>query len=274
MRRCPAGVYCLTLDRVSSASPSAPVPIGGHRARWQPHNDERRERIVAALIELLEESAPGIEVPMQQIATRSGLAKSVVYRQFSGRDELDRRARSTVSAQFVATIDTALDIHDGSIHQILHRTVAAVVDWIAEHARLYDFVRTGPAVGDPDDVDALSSIKNTIAARSRVLVTSLGGEVGVVDEPTIDTMTFAIVSMTEATVSRWARDPDPLLTRDRLISEVASYVWSVLDGAARAQDVTLDPQMPLLELIESLARRREPPDQAASRSISDPTIGS
>lgn len=238
---------------MSSAFPSAPVPLGGHQARWQSHNDERRERIVAALIELLEASSPGSEVSMQQIAKRSGLAKSVVYRQFSGREELDRRARSTVSAQFVDTIDNALDIHDGSIHQILHRTVAAVVDWIIEHARLYDFVRSGPAVGDPDDVDALSSIKATIAARSRVLVTSLAGVVGVVDEPTADTMTFAIVSMTEATVSRWARDPQPLLTRDQLISEVASYAQSVLDGAARGAGLTLEPERPLIELITTLA---------------------
>lgn len=244
---------CSKLVRVATHSASAQTPVGGRQARWQPHNDRRREQIVAALIELLEESAAGDEISMQQIAKRSGLAKSVVYRQFSGRDELDRRARSTISEQFIDTVDTALDIWDGSIHQILHRTVATVVDWITEHARLYDFVRSGPAVGDPDDVDALSSIKATIAARARALVTGLGGVVGVVDEPTADTMTFAIVSMTEATVSRWARDPQPLLGHDRLIAEVAGYAWSVLDGAARAQRVLLDPELPLIEVINALA---------------------
>ncbi|MEU6560141.1 TetR/AcrR family transcriptional regulator [Nocardia nova] len=238
---------------MATHSASAQTPVGGRQARWQPHNDRRREQIVAALIELLEESAAGDEISMQQIAKRSGLAKSVVYRQFSGRDELDRRARSTISEQFIDTVDTALDIWDGSIHQILHRTVATVVDWITEHARLYDFVRSGPAIGDPDDVDALSSIKATIAARARALVTGLGGVVGVVDEPTADTMTFAIVSMTEATVSRWARDPQPLLGHDRLIAEVAGYAWSVLDGAARAQRVLLDPELPLIEVINALA---------------------
>ncbi len=229
---------------------------------------------MSALIELLEESASGAEVSMQQIANRSGLAKSVVYRQFSGRDELDRRARSTISEQFVDTIDAALDVWDGSIHQILRRTVAAVADWITEHGRLYDFVRGGPAVGDPDDVDALSSVKATIAARTRALVTGLAGVVGVVDEAAADTMTFAIVSMTEATVSRWARDPRPLLNRDHLIAEVAGYAWSVLDGAARVHDLTLDPELPLIELIDLLAGDRPVDDQAASQPTSGPTIGS
>ncbi|WP_063008879.1 TetR/AcrR family transcriptional regulator [Nocardia kruczakiae] len=233
-------------------SPSEPAPIGGRQARWQTHNDRRRGRIVEALIELLEESGGG-EISMQQIAKRSGLAKSVVYRQFSGRDELDRRARSVIAEQFIDTVDAALDIWDGSIHRILHRTVAAVADWLTEHARLYDFARSGPAMGDPDDVDALSSIKATIAARTRLLVSSLAGVIGVVDEATADTMTFAIVSMTEATVGRWARDPDPLLSREQLISEVAGYAWSVLDGAARAHGLTLDPELPLIELINALA---------------------
>jgi len=157
---------------VAIPSPSEPAPIGGRQARWQTHNDHRRGRIVEALIELLEESGGG-EISMQQIAKRSGLAKSVVYRQFSGRDELDRRARSVIAEQFIDTVDAALDIWDGSIHRILHRTVAAVADWLTEHARLYDFARSGPAMGDPDDVDALSSIKATIAARTRLLVSSL-----------------------------------------------------------------------------------------------------
>ena len=61
--------------RVATTS-SVPPPVGGRQARWQPHNDRRREQIVAALIELLEESAPGDEVSTQQIAKQSGLART------------------------------------------------------------------------------------------------------------------------------------------------------------------------------------------------------
>ncbi|WP_040796027.1 TetR/AcrR family transcriptional regulator [Nocardia higoensis] len=233
-------------------------PAGGRRARWQPHNEGRRERIVAALVELLEESPPGAEVPMQRITERAGLAKSVVYRQFSGRDELDRRTRTAIADRFAETLAAALDVSVGSIDEILHRTVAVVVDWIDQHAGLYEFLRRGPAYGDPDDVDGISSLKDRIAADTRELVSGLAGVVGVVDEPVVDTMTFAIVSMTEATVTRWVRSPERTLSRERLIGELAGYAWSVLDGAARAQNLDLDPDEPLLSALTRLSAVRTP----------------
>lgn len=205
------------------------------------------------MIELLEEGPAGAEVPMPQLTERAGFSKSVVYRQFSGRDELDRRTRTAICEQFTDTLDAALDISDGSIHEILHRTIGAVVDWIERHPRLHDFLRRGPAVGDADDLDAMSSLKTTIAARTRLLVSGLAGVVGVVDEPVVDTMTFAIVSMTEASVTRWSHDPEPALGRDRLVAELANYAWSVLDGVARAHRLVLDPDQPLLTVLNQLA---------------------
>ncbi|MFB8002969.1 TetR/AcrR family transcriptional regulator [Nocardia sp. NPDC056000] len=236
---------------MTSAEPAA--AIGGRQARWQPHNDERRERIITAAIELLDENAPGVEAPMQQIAERAGLAKSVVYRQFSGRDELDRQVRTAICVEFAATVDTALDIGAGSIREILARAVGAVVDWIAEHPRRDEFVRRGPGVGDPDNISAMVGLQAEIASRARRLVSGLAGVIGVADEPAIDTMTFAIVTMTESTVSRWTRDPEPALTRAKLVAAVAGYAWSVLDGVAREHGLTLDPERPLLTVLNELA---------------------
>ncbi|WP_330180631.1 TetR/AcrR family transcriptional regulator [Nocardia sp. NBC_01503] len=237
---------------MSSADSAAPA-LGGRQARWVPHNDERRERIIAAAIELLDENAPGVEAPMQQIAERAGLAKSVVYRQFSGRDDLDRQVRSAICAEFAATVDAALDIGAGSIRVILVRAVGAVVDWIAEHPRRDEFVRRGPGVGDPANISAMVGLQAEIASRARQLVSGLAGVVGVADEPAIDTMTFAIVTMTESTVNRWTRDPHPALTRTQLVTAVAGYAWSVLDGVAREHQLTLDPDRPLLTVLSDLA---------------------
>lgn len=56
--------------------------LTGHEARWERHNSARQTRIVESAVALLDESAPGTEIPVQSIAKRAGLAKSVVYRQF------------------------------------------------------------------------------------------------------------------------------------------------------------------------------------------------
>ncbi len=226
---------------------------GGRQARWQPHNDQRRARIVQAAIELVEEAPAGADISARQIAARAGLAKSVLYRQFSGREELDRRVRSVIGDRFTDALDAALDIGDGSISEILARAVSVVVDWICDHPRLHEFLRTGPAEGDDEGSDALSGLLSSITRRAARLVAGLGGVVGVADPPVVDTMTFAIVSMTEATVTRWSREQKPPLPRHRLIAELAGYAWSVLDGVARAHGVQLDPDMPLLQLIEALA---------------------
>ncbi len=246
---------------MSDASAEA---TGGRQARWEPHNAERRARIVSAAIELVEESAPGAAISSQQIADRSGLAKSVLYRQFSGRDELDRRVRAEIAARFTDALDSALDIADGSIARIVARAVGVAVDWIGDHPRLHECLRGGPAADDPVDRDALTGLLAAITDRAARLVTGLAGVVGVADPPVIDTMTFAIVSMTEATVTRWARDPDPALSRGALITEIASYAWSILDGVSRAHGIVLDPDQPLLELLDELAMPL--PDQAARRT--------
>ncbi|MGV9411601.1 TetR/AcrR family transcriptional regulator [Nocardia sp. NPDC003693] len=234
-----------------TTQPSAPAAPGGRQARWQPHNDQRRERIIAATIELLEQQHA--DASMQQIADRAGLAKSVVYRQFDGRDDLDRRVRTAIGERFTDTLDAALDVGSGSIREILARAVSTVVDWFETHPRLHDFLRKGPAVGDPDDLDAATGLATAISARTRRLVSGLAGVVGVVDEPAIDTMCFAIVAMTEATVTRWARDPNPDLDRATLVTTVTGYIWSVLDAVTRDHGITLDPDRPLLEVLAELA---------------------
>ncbi|MFC6010250.1 TetR/AcrR family transcriptional regulator [Nocardia lasii] len=236
---------------MSSTASRPASAVSGRQARWQPHNDSRRERIVLAAIELIEQSPAGVEVPIVQIAEHAGLAKSVVYRQFAGRDELDRRIRSDVAERFVGDIEDALDIADGSIHNILVRTIGAVVSWIEDHPRLRDFLRTGPSETDPD-VDAMSALIATIAGSTRALVSGLAGAVGVTDDASADTMTFAIVSMTEATVTRWSNDPAPALTKDQLIEELASYAWHVVDGVARRHGLTLDPDQQFTEVLTHL----------------------
>ncbi|MFF3569087.1 TetR/AcrR family transcriptional regulator [Nocardia jiangxiensis] len=242
-----------------STAAASPEVAGGRQTRWQPHNDQRRALIVQAAIELVEETPAGADISARQIAARAGLAKSVLYRQFSGREELDRRVRSAIGDRFTDALDAALDIGEGSIAEILTRAVGVVVDWICDHPRLHEFLRTGPAEGDEEGSDALSGLLSSITRRAARLVTGLGGVVGVADPPVVDTMTFAIVSMTEATVTRWSRDPNPPLSRQRLIAEVASYAWNVLDGVARTHDVVLDPNLPLLQLIEALATAEPQP---------------
>ena len=62
----------------------------GRQARWERHNQQRRRQIIDAAIEVIEEAGPGGELHVQQIATRAGVNRTVVYRYFEDRADLDR----------------------------------------------------------------------------------------------------------------------------------------------------------------------------------------
>lgn len=216
----------------------------GYSVRWQPHNIKRQTMILRAAVELLES---GADCSMQQVATRAGLAKSVVYRQFDGRDDLDRKVRAHLVDEFAATITTDLDISSGSIMDILHRTIHSVADWLADHPRLHEFARTGPT-HDVPAIDAVTNLKLRVSRQARDLLTTLGREVGV-DADVFASVPFAVVTMVEGTLREWVRDPAPERSREEIVADLALYSWYVLDGAARSAGLVIDPDQELSAVI-------------------------
>ena len=61
----------------------------GRQLRWDRHNQARRQHILDAAIAVLEDAEPGEDIHVQQIAERAGLSRTVVYRHFSDRADLD-----------------------------------------------------------------------------------------------------------------------------------------------------------------------------------------
>lgn len=235
---------------MSVASPQSRTTgaVSGYEARWQRHNTARQLSILRAAVELLEENPPGADIPVLRIAKRAGVAKSVVYRQFSGREDLDRRIRSYLIDDFVAVVDEQLDVSTGSIREIITRTVRAVAEWMSEHPNLIAFARTGPPAEGPDGVDAVSSLKTRISARSWELISAIARLMRV-EAAALESVPFAVVTMVEGVLSAWAGDPQPTRTRPEIVDELAAYAWYVLDGSARSIGVVVDPDRELTEVI-------------------------
>lgn len=225
----------------------------GYEVRWQPHNVKRQTMILQAALELLEEDA---DRSMQQVAKRAGLAKSVVYRQFEGREDLDRRLRSHLIDDFAATITANLDISTGSIEEILHRTINSVAQWLSAHPRLNEFARTGPT-HDAPGIDAVTNLKLRVSRQARDLISTLGLAIGV-DPEAFASVPFAVVTMVEGTLREWVRDPAPEKTQAEMVADLSLYSWYVLDGAARAAGLDIDPGQELADVIARLSAVRGP----------------
>ncbi|MGI5216636.1 TetR/AcrR family transcriptional regulator [Nocardia sp. CA-290969] len=238
---------------MSVASPRSRIPgaVNGYEARWAQHNTERQRMILRAAVELLEEKPPGAEIPVLQIAKRAGVAKSVLYRQFNGRDDLDRRIRSYLIDDLGAVLDAQLDVTTGSVREIITRTVRAVADWMGDHPNLTAFARSGPPAGGPDNTDAISSLKLRISARSRELIEAIAEIVGI-DAAALEPVPFAVVTMVEGVLAAWVAEPRPTRTRAQVVADLADYAWYVLDGAAKGVGIAVDPDRELAEVIARL----------------------
>ncbi|MUM18450.1 TetR/AcrR family transcriptional regulator [Mycobacterium sp. CBMA271] len=225
--------------------------LTGHEARWERHNSARQIRIVESAVALLDETPPGTEIPVQLIAKRAGLAKSVVYRQFEGREDLDRRIRSYLMEDFDTTISSQLDVTRGSINDIAARTIRAVLDWMTDYPHRYKFMGSGTTDEDPA-VDAVSTVKVRMEQRVRGVLIPITELLGI-DYSPFESVTYAVVTMVEGTLSRWLRDTEPVRSRTEIVDDLANYVWYVLDGAARSLGVSLDPQTELMAAIAELS---------------------
>ncbi|MBJ8337729.1 TetR/AcrR family transcriptional regulator [Antrihabitans sp. YC3-6] len=238
------------------AEPRTVVPLTGQDARWEKHNTDRENRILQAAVELIELSDAGADVTIAQIAERAGLAKSVLYRRFTGRDELDRRIRSFIAAQLSAAFDSELDYTQGTIRQIISRTILVLVDWVSDHPKLVEFMRTGPSADD-DDLDAVSSLAKSVARRANEIMSALATSIGMADND-FQPLTSALVTMTDGSVRQWIRDPDVTMSRGSMVDTLTSYVWFVVDGEIRARGLTVDPDMQVLAVISALLGPQPP----------------
>ncbi|OBB32907.1 TetR family transcriptional regulator [Mycolicibacterium peregrinum] len=231
-----------------------PAAVSGYEARWEQHNTERRAQILQAAVALVEENPPGTEISMVRIAERAGVAKSVVYRQFTGKDELERRVRSWVFDDFAAVLDTNLDVSKGSLRDILTRTVAAVADWMLDHPRLDDFVRRGPTFEGDGTLDAVSELKLRMTRQSEEVIAAIAQTIGV-DDSAFKTVPFAVVTMVEATLSAWIRGAAPERSREEVVAHLADFSWYVLDGAARASGLEINRDDEFTAVIAALTKR-------------------
>lgn len=238
----------------------------GYQARWEEHNSARQMMILRAAVELIEETPPGTHIPVQQIAKRAGLAKSVVYRRFGDRDDLDRRIRSYLVDDFASTMAAKLDISHGSVEEILGRSIDTVAGWMSEHPRLHDFMGQGPTHDDDSGADAVSILRGRIAGRAREIIGVLLASFDI-DDSSLESFPLAIVTMVEGMLTQWVRDPAQSRPRAEVVAELTAYASFMLDGAARSLGLVIDPTTELRTVIEQMTGAG-----AAAKAVSGVTV--
>lgn len=234
----------------------------GRQARWDRHNHERQQHIVEAAIAVVEENEPGTHVHLQQIAERAGLTRSVIYRHFADRAELDRAVLTAVVDSLADELLPAVTL-EGTIPDIIERVVSRYVGWAVAHPSLHRLAESEPVARAASPLErGLERISEKVASVVVSALDTLGVPLRDEDRALTDPLAFGLVGAVFSAVRRWLvlgedRPPAPVL-----VTALSDSVWYLLEGHARSLGVVLRRDQPVPELLEEASLAAVPPGPA------------
>lgn len=223
----------------------------GRQLRWQQHNRERRQVILDAAIDVLEVHPPGADIHVQEIADQAGLSRTVVYRHFQDRGDLDLAVQQEICVRLGAVVLPAVQF-EGTPREMIRRIIAAYIGWAVAHPALVRFAeRDLPGAGTKPLDDALEQLAVQVEGLMTGVVSLLGAELGEDDRDGLVPWVFGLVGGCFYAVRRWT-------TRDRLTPPADAFtelmtdaMWFQIDGLAATRGIQL-PDLPVEQLLAAL----------------------
>ena len=217
----------------------------GRQDRWSKHNEQRRQRIIDAAIAEIESGEPGGDVQVQQIAARAGLSRSVIYRHFEDRADLDRAVQQAILDGLWSDLLPEISL-DGTAPEIIQRVIGTYVRWARAHPALH--------LAADHDIDGgndgpfqqgMEQLAGRISALVGIAVVALGATPTEEEAEALDPLIFGLVGAVFGAVRRWLTRPGEHLSAETMERLTAQSIWYVIDGHARGFGIELDPDMPL-----------------------------
>lgn len=219
------------------------VRADGRQARWHHHNERRRREILDAAITVLEEHEPGAELHVREIADRAGLSRTVLYRHFADRDDLDRALQQRILDGLWAELLPAVTL-SGTAVEIIRRVIRTYVDWAVAHPALHLAADHDAGDGGPLQ-EGMEQLATQIADVLGIAALNLDAEPTSDEISALDPLVFGLVGAVFGAVRRWLTRPERQLSADALVDLVSRSVWFVIDGHARSLGIVVDPDVPV-----------------------------
>ncbi|MEI7056962.1 TetR/AcrR family transcriptional regulator [Nocardioides sp. CCNWLW239] len=221
----------------------------GRQMRWSKHNEQRRQQIIDAAIAVIESGEPGADVQVQQIAVHAGLSRTVIYRHFEDRADLDRAVQQAILDGLWSDLMPEITL-DGTVPEIIERVIGTYVRWAQEHPALH--------LAADHDIDAgevgpfqqgMEQLAGRISTIVGTAVIALGGNPTEEEAEALDPLIYGLVGAVFGAVRRWLTRTGERLPAETLERLTAQSIWFVIDGHARGFGIELDPALPLDELL-------------------------
>lgn len=210
--------------------------LDGRATRWDEHTAERRERILAAAVDLVDEVGHGVSV--RDIAHAAGVPRSVVYRIFRDRDDLEAQLRAEIFARLVAVALPKLD-PGSTAHSALTDAVTTYVEWVAAHPLLHHFLGTGAITRAAEGPRSATGSRSAVAQHVNQLLREAAARAGV-DAALTDPVAYGVVGLIDGAVNRWVHsNPADRAPVDVLAELLTESVWAVLQSQATGLGIRL-----------------------------------
>ncbi|WP_062517236.1 TetR/AcrR family transcriptional regulator [Demequina gelatinilytica] len=135
----------------------------GRDTRWEQHRADRRRELVSHALRAIRVHGPG--VALEDIATRAGTSKTVIYRHFGDRAGLYAAVVESVHAYIHAGLTTALELTDTEdLGRMAGDLADAYLSLVERDPHIYRFVLAVPVAtpaGAPDPAGNLPAIMGT-----------------------------------------------------------------------------------------------------------------
>ncbi|MFE7598811.1 TetR/AcrR family transcriptional regulator [Streptomyces sp. NPDC057494] len=209
----------------------------GRDTRWTGHRAERRDQVLTAALTVI--GREGTAVSVAAIGAEAGMPRSVVYRIFRSREDLDEQIRARITDELMAALSPALD-PKGTIRESIELGAATYVGWVALHPHLHRFLGTGSP--------AVTGTRTAIALRLALLLDTYAERF--LDDGPAPTgfnlnLAFGMVGLVDGVVNQWAACPEARSSLDDLTDFLSDALWGVLASATARVGVKLDPDQPI-----------------------------
>ncbi|MGN6612687.1 MAG: TetR/AcrR family transcriptional regulator [Angustibacter sp.] len=204
--------------------------VDGRRQRWAGHRQARRAEFVGAALEAVR--AHGPETGLDEIATRAGVSKPVLYRHFADRADLFAAVLDAIADEVllprIATELAALPTSpDGTVTdaETIGRVVRAFVSVVDDEPQLYRFALAHASSGR--DGDFVATTEHRVAQLLSTLLGDRLRELGA-DSGGAEVWAFGIVGMVQLATRRWF--DQRTMSADALVGYLTALVTGGLSG--------------------------------------------
>lgn len=215
------------------------MPDGRDR-RWDDHRQARREHLLETAVGLID--AEGVGVGVAAMASAAGIPRSVVYKLFGDRGDLDEQIRQRVVGSVSAQLWTSLEATD-SIRALVRRGVQTYVHWVAEHPNLHRFLGAGSTTAPTRESPASRGGKQSFASRTSSLIELAWGQfVADADPPrgVAENLAHAAVGLVDNTVNHWLAADGASTSTDDLVAFLTDALCGVIEAGGRAAGIEVE----------------------------------